>query len=271
MEWPIPASTAVLPLFTPSGTNGVTLTSAASANAKGGWTTLTSGVGYTIRTLQVVLSLASGNGRDYLVDIGTGASGSEVVLISNLLYTPGSDDVAYSYQLPCHIPENTRIAARVQCSTANSSLQIAAYGFTASFLPGLSTVTTHGANTSTSGGVSIDPGATVDVKGSYAEIVNSTPRHIKALVVAIGNARNNNQVAQYRCFVDIAMGSAGAEVDFISNLFFQVDVNSDARLPNVFGPYPVNIPPGTRLAARGQCSGNDATDRLFHVVLYGCT
>jgi hypothetical protein len=39
--------------------------------------------------------------------------------------------------------------------------------------------------------------------------------------------------------------------------------------PNTVGPLPVDIPAGTRIAARMQASITDATDRLMDVIVYG--
>jgi len=43
----------------------------------------------------------------------------------------------------------------------------------------------------------------------------------------------------------------------------------DFTVPMTVGYFQRKIPAGTRIAARAQCSGTDATDRLFDVLLYG--
>jgi hypothetical protein len=54
----------------------------------------------------------------------------------------------------------------------------------------------------------------------------------------------------------------------LGNLAYVVDSGIDTPEPQYYG-FPVSIPKGSRVAARAQCSINDATDRLIDITLIG--
>ncbi len=69
--------------------------------------------------------------------------------------------------------------------------------------------------------------------------------------------------------MDVGIGAGGSEVVLIPNINLSAHVTDDLIRPTHLG-FPCDIPKGTRIAVTGQCSGADATDRLFGIVLYGC-
>jgi hypothetical protein len=105
---------------------GATVTAAASTNTKGSWTQLIAST--TKKVVGLVVSISAGGSTvcSYMLDIGTGASGSEAVLIPNLFTRYGS---AYGWKshsifIPVQIPAATRIAARVQSSSASAYVNV---------------------------------------------------------------------------------------------------------------------------------------------------
>ena len=132
----------------------------------------------------------------------------------------------------------------------------------------LGLVTPYGADTSDSGGMAVDPGGTVDTKGAYSELAASTTYPIKQLMLVIGGRGNTTQLTQ-RVLIDVAIGGAGSEQIVFPDIGYGANVGTDLGIPLVVGPYPVDIPAGTRLAVRAQSSINNATDRLFDACLYG--
>jgi hypothetical protein len=103
---------------------GTSVTAASSANSKGSWAQL---IASTTRKVVgiVVLMHQSGTGK-FMVDIGTGASGSESVLIPDVYVNFGGSYGAGSAAVffPVQIPAGTRIAARCQCSTASAVIYV---------------------------------------------------------------------------------------------------------------------------------------------------
>ena len=114
----------------------------------------------------------------------------------------------------------------------------------------------------------MDPGATANTKGSYAEITSSTSYDTRMLLIAFGGQGNLIRT-NCRWLVDIATGSAGSETVIIADLAVGSHNIGDNVLPAYIGPIPVHIPAGTRIAARCQCDITDATDRLMDIALYG--
>lgn len=255
----------------PQTTGGGNIT-AGSANVKGAWGELIAATSQRISSLLVVIGNGSGTARDFRIDLGIGASGSEVVLVPDLLYSVASDVGPSTYSLPVRIPQGSRIAGRVQCSFASATCNVAIYGVSQGFAgaPGFGQVTCYGIpGTDDSGGTEYDPGASVNTKAGWAQVDAATAKPVKQMLVVIGNLRNNNLVGKYFWSLDVGVGAALSELVIIPDLWFLCDTPSDSRAPAAFGPFPCDIPAGTRLAVRAQCSGADATDRKFDVLIYG--
>jgi len=255
-----------------AASTGTTMTGGA-ANTKGAYAEVVASTAFDAHGLLVIFSNGSASYLDYLVDVAVGASGLETIIAENL--HAGAGDGAQTidatgYLLPIFIPAGTRLSARVQSSGASATLRIVIVLLGAGFItpPGLGRVTTYGANTADSGGTQIDPGGTAHTKGAYSEIVASTTNPIRQLTIAMGNMANALRTTAL-WLVDLAVGAAGAEQVLIENIMLNCGGSVDLIQPQVFPPLGVNIPAGTRLAARAQCSIIDATDRLIDILLYG--
>lgn len=255
-----------------ANSRGTTVSASSSTNTKGSWTQLVAATGIKANGLLLTFSDITA-AQEALVDIGVGGSGSEVVIAANLAVvgTPvGSISPGMQFLLPVNIPRGTRIAARSQSTISSASVRISSVLFGTGFgqAEALSTVDTYGANTADSGGTSIDPGASTHTKGSYVQLTGSTNRPHKYIAIAVGNQANSTR-SSFVWLLDIAIGGAGSEQVIIPNLALNCSSTSDIILPQCFNMLPVNIPRGSRIAARAQCSGNDATDRLFDLIVYG--
>jgi hypothetical protein len=65
------------------------------------------------------------------------------------------------------------------------------------------------------------------------------------------------------------VGGAGSEVVFLNDIrLFNSGLYNNFS-PDHYGPLPVDIPAGSRISARAQCTGTDATDRLVDVIAHG--
>lgn len=252
-----------------ANSRGTTVTPSATNNTKGSWVELLSSTDFQALLSAIRLVGDTGGSYDWLVDISIGASGSEQVILENLIYSAKQANAVNSYNIPILIPKGVRIAARAQGSS-QGNVYIEGDLIGPPLLAGNpgQRVTTYGANTGDSGGISIDPGGTADTKGSWTEMVSSTDHLIHQLVLGVGQAGNFQQ-STTNWLIDIAFGASGSEQILVPNLQMATNVQGDNLAPAVFGPYPVAIPAGSRLAVRAQCSITDATDRLFDAVLYG--
>jgi hypothetical protein len=106
-------------------TVGTTVTAASSASSKGSWTQLIASTTNPVVGILVLLEVSST--ATFLIDIGTGASGSEVVLIPDIYAYFGSSAGPMSAAIffPVQVPAGTRIAARCQSGTASSAIYVA--------------------------------------------------------------------------------------------------------------------------------------------------
>ncbi len=237
-------------------------------NTKGAWKEWFASVGHELSGLRI-RNNALGIG-DHLVDVGIGASGSEKVLLPNLLFTSETNSEAiYQYFFPIRIPSGSRISVRTQKSSSDSVLRLNLDGDSTSFgsLFSFGRVTDYGTDLTDSGGIVVDPGGVAHTKGSWAEITASTTNPCKQIVLALGNRANTAPTFDARFAFDIGIGSSGAEIVILEDLPFEY-FNDNMGQP-VFGPFNVDIPAGTRIAARSQSSIIDATDRLLDVIIYG--
>lgn len=250
-----------------TNTRGTTLTRPASNNAKGAWVELIASTALPADLLVLMLRMTVLG--DCLVDIGIGAAGSEKVLIPDVLHS-GRASFASHVRFPVRIPVGTRIAARYQVSVYSGHVLYGAVLLGSNpFLPGpgLQRVTAYGVNAGDSGAVGVDPGSVANTKGAYSEVEDSTANPIRLLYIALG-IQYNNVMTGGDVLLDVAIGAAGSEKDILSNVWVYA-ADTENYAPAVLGPFPVNIPAGTRLAVRAQSTITDATDRLFDVALYG--
>jgi len=92
---------------------GTTLTASAAGNTKGSYAQL---IASTARDYSGLIVLAYGqSATEYLMDIAIGASGSEQVIMPNVML--GIASMAGFY-IPLAVPSGTRVAARCQCAAA---------------------------------------------------------------------------------------------------------------------------------------------------------
>ncbi len=131
--------------------------------------------------------------------------------------------------------------------------------------PGIATAVTYGADTSDSGGASVDAGGSADTKGSYTELSASTSAVIQALLMMMTGA-GNGAPASNRWAVDLATGAGGAESVLIPDLRLSIGSSPQVLVPKSYEAL-TYIAASTRLAARAASQITDATDRLIDVAV----
>lgn len=264
----------------PSSGHGVSVTPSATANTLGSWTELISSTPYSSSWAMIsIIDPGTATALNTVsVNIGIGASGSETVLIANLIAqrdsfssVPGQ---AYEYLIPMQIPGGTRLAANCQSSGASSAaLYVSLSPFNGAFgcISGGGAIDTYGFSSSATKGVLIDPGGTALTKGAYSEVATSTTYDLAGFVLAFDSSTaSGSGFAGWT--IDVGIGASGSEVVILPDL--QVygrgsGTTYKALYPGLTPFIPIQIPAGSRIAVRAQCTTNSSVARTFGVTLYG--
>ena len=251
-----------------ANSTGVLVASSATANTKGSWVELIASTSEETYWIQLVVTnnVASVTKRNFLLDIGVGALGVEVVKIANIsAYVINSKSITYLF------PLTIASGARVSISCANADVS-ATSCFAMIYLDnedayGTSTVNANfGADTASSKGTAIEAdGTTDDTKGGYGELTSSTSIDVDYMVVMIGSNDNGTISPAQEALVDVATGAASSEVDIIANVPYGMNNAETSGIS--FGVFQ-SIPSTTRLSARMQTSDSvaaGAADRTLDV------
>lgn len=234
-----------------------------SANAKGAWTQLSASCPLT-NALILTIQPTSGVFCGVLVDIGVGAAAAEQVLIPNI-YARGNTNYLNltTFQLPAHIPAGTRVSARVACSTASKDFYIkVAFASAPLFgMNALQSATDYGVTAASTTGVVVTASGTVNTKGSWTQITASCGA-MKAALLCIG--QDAADATGYDAGLDIGVGAGGSEQIVMPDLYFVggISYSSASTTPGTSLQHillPLEIPSGTRIAARMKASTGSKT------------
>ena len=255
--------------FDAANSRGVSIANGGVANTKhGSWQQLEASTSED--SFGLVLGFRASVACDVLIDLAVGASSSEQIIAPDLFHSRGNVTATQFYYVPGEVPAGTRLSVKFQSTSGSNSVRFTVHLLGQGFMPSspLGRIAAYGPNTTDSGGVSIDPGATINTKGAWSEITSATTNDCFALEIAPGHQTNQTRQNSEWLF-DVGVGAAGSEVAILSDIWM-AGTAADVLIDQIVGrPIPVNIPAGTRLAVRAQCSQNDAADRLFDCVLYG--
>lgn len=214
-----------------------------------------------------LLNVAHVAATQALVTVALGGSGSEKVLIDDLEFVDSTtpDISGSSIFLPIHVPAGSRLAAKASAASSVTA-NLIGVGVGSPSGRGFAGASAMGSNGTK--GTQIDPGGTANTKGSWTQITASTAEDYAALMMIVGsNAATVHNTANF--LVDIGVGGSGSEVVLVPNLYTHSNNTNDFYQPRCFGPFPCDIPAGSRLSIRAQSSTNQATNRLFDAILYG--
>lgn len=251
-----------------TSTSGLTLVATGgSTNTKGSWVQLTAATAFdadgfwlNIKGSQRGSSVSNSKA---LIDIGIGGAGSEQVIISNFLHyiCSGTPFWCGSVFFPISIPAGTRVAARAQAGTlasgaVNIPLSITPFALGLEGSEGMGGCTGYGANTGTSGGVTVTSSASSNTMGSWSEVTSSTTNDAAAVVVCL--AGGTVITPSFDMLIDIGIGASGSEQIVIPKLAITEYNTNFQPNPPLHGPFFLQIPAGTRLAARCQDSAGSA-------------
>lgn len=272
-NWPLPSSGAR------TETNGATLASSrgtpitAAGPSKGSWVEIAASISFDYSAVIInSCSEAVGSNKLYLIDVGVGVSGNERVVIEDLFLDASKvqGHMGKNFVLPIGIASGARIAIRVQCAGGGFVTNHIVIGLAGGFLfqPGFSRLLAWG-ETGGVRGTTVDPGAVLNTKGSWTEIIASTFKDIGGLMIVIGDDNSGTKSGTTRCLVDLAIGASGSELIILADLANMAGTGVDQRRPRLLGPVPIDIPAGTRIAARAQSSQVSTGSRELDMIVYG--
>lgn len=235
------ASTSTLVAVTASGT----------PHTKGSWVQAIAATTSDIHAVEVhaTTDVATGNTNTAsLVDIGTGGSGSETVIVADIGF--GHLLAGAVVEVPVFIPSGTRVALRMQSVVTSKAVTFAVRGKTrsGSSVPARY-CTTYGADTSASRGTVLGVPGAADTHGAWTELTAATTERLAGLVLCPGLGGASSGQTGTRLY-DVGVGGSGSEVAIIENLTASTNTNEQLLLegdPRVFA---VDIPAGTRITAR---------------------
>jgi hypothetical protein len=228
-----------------------TVTANSSAHTKGNWQQIFASTSANASFLYFSISgvAASGANTATLLDIATGAGGSETIIAGDIaIGSAAGVTVAFPYKLP----SGTRLTARIQSvvtggKTANIRTVLVDAG---DYATAPTSVDVIGGNTANSQGISFS-----GASGTWVEGVASTSRAYRAVSVVLSGhdaalgAVTNGQFT-------IGVGAASSEISF-GDLRFNFNTveqaSSIAPFNTLFGR---NIPAGSRLAVEHPISAD---------------
>lgn len=120
-----------------ANSRGTVLTTPGAINTKGAWTELTAATAEPFAALAVAIQGGSDTTQaqtEALVDVGVGAAGSEVVVISDIGVSISSSEFMTHLSPLVHsvvIPKGSRIVARCALAALTSTLDVAVHGIRA--------------------------------------------------------------------------------------------------------------------------------------------
>jgi len=254
-----PANAGVQPLN--FNNNGSSMTASATANTPGAWVQyIASNAIASTDTICAIHILGTGNNQtagtdnSMLLDIGTGAAGSEVIVAQNIAIGGLANSSGFGplFTVPVRIAGATRVACRVRAATGSRVLTMtqiwaSTTAATAPFADRLPTsVDVLGTSDSTSSGTAMSGSS-----GSWTQIAASTSKDYQALVL-VPSGPGSAVTAGGIFRLDLGIGASGSE-QAVAYYYVLMNGNSWVGMfslslaTNTYGGF---VPAGTRIAVR---------------------
>jgi hypothetical protein len=249
-----------------------------NANVKAAWVNLGAATSFAYEAITVCYTSRTGlaAAENQLVDIGVSDGTNRWILCADLYSASQKLIHAHGFILyiPVHVPADAQLSARMSGSvggTINPVGEVTVIGYASGLggAPGFSRCVALFTPAS-SRGVAVDPGATANTKGAWAQMTASCPEDIGAMFGMIGYNNDVSRAAAARALIDIGIGAASSEFVLRPNALVCWSTVKDgpANCPGI-PLFACNVPKTTRIAARAACSLNTAGDRTVDLALYG--
>lgn len=256
---------------TPSRTApGTTVTASATPHTKGAWAQIFATTNYDVWGIQLKNNTdnATGAQSNILLDIGIGAALSEVAIINNMLLAGANSAAASqntkSYWLPIYIPKGTRVSARIQSNivskTTNLLLSLQG-GPSSAPWPAFSGADCLGADTATSGGLAHTAGNT-GTESTWTNIGVTAPRQYFAIMPVVQPAATTT-LSNLIYHVELGITSVT-----LGEWVFATDTAEETMFINPPLPLLTNIPIGSQMMVRAECSGTGESLQYGVLALY---
>jgi hypothetical protein len=244
---------------TPTSTGTATVTANTSAHTKGAYAEVIASTSAAGTMLVLIFSgvQTSNANTATLVDIATGAAGSETIIIPNIAIGGSAqsavrDIAGVALTLPVNIPAGTRLSARIQSVVTGgktAGVEARVYSINDPSLTA-TTLTTLAADTATSQGLSL-----AGASGSYTQVIASTAAAYSAL--AISPSVHNSVIPNNHGVYTVATGAAGSEVDIGTIECFNWSSEGVASVATgTYTVFPVTLPAGSRVAVKHNIASN---------------
>lgn len=257
-------SAPMLPL--PSAAAGVTVTASTTAWNNSSWVEIEDSIAATSLLMAIsVFCTDSGNNRQFEVDIGKGAAGSETVVTtikgkSNPVFVNIGEDSVYNMPIPIAcFTAGDRVACRVRSSASSGitfrvKISVVAAGYSGSITTTANPVKVSPSAAALATCTSHATTAWTDVAWTEFIASTSTTWVIVGLVVGLGGGHWE---------IDIAKGAASSEV-VIATIRGRSDVTRNYQ---IMLPEPLDvIPSSTRIAIRAR--GNQTSRTAEVGIMY---
>lgn len=249
----------------------LTVTAPVSNNTKGSWVEYLASTARDYTGLLVTINV-NANNISVLYDVAIGGSGSEQVVVPDLLFAGLDRDCAHFFA-PVAVPAGSRLSSRIAATNAGGGTttgQISISGVVGSLwgVPPGGQLVALGATLASSGGTGIDSGAASGTFGSWTDLSASTARNISAISILTGN-RTNATPADLALSLNqgLQIGVGATPQVIYDTAFTTSDTGQIGPLPSLW--LPCTIPAGSRVACRTKMNTTDATDRVIDVIAYG--
>jgi hypothetical protein len=227
----------------------VTITANSSAHTKGAWSQLIASTSAQASFIIIDAGDVSTSATNTatLLDIGTGASGSETALIENVAIGSAIRSAIrapFAFGVPIQIPSGVRLSARIQSVvTGGKTATIRIFTFDlGDYAAAPTSVDVIGTDTATSTGTAMS-----GASGTWTQVIASTTRAYRA-VVAVPSA-SDATVAGITIQFTVGKGAAASETEIgrVLGQFSDIETAGMGVLPTLI---PASVASGTRLAVR---------------------
>lgn len=210
----------------------------------------------------MILSRAAGATID--ISVARGSSANEFTLIDQMRINDNGSSYSNSQviNLPLKVPAGERLSIKMSAASAGTQAYIMGYP------PGFSGVAASGAyleRLAAAGGVVVDPGAVANTKGAWVS-VGTTASEYRGLYVNMSAVSGISM----DMLVDVGIDIAGSKMVLPGcNDIPAVKGSGSTLRPNVWPLVPCNLPAGSAVYARSQCTSTTSTSRNVSVNVFG--
>ena len=247
---------------TVGSSTGVAVTSSASADTFGNWATLKSSTAARVDAVHLTIIPTTGAGRNFILELGTGAALSETTLVAIPVFVP-SVNKAMRIMLPLTIPSGTRVAARCKDGTGSGVLRVTAMGQeqTSLMTQGATSGTLLNTITGSNGFTALDTGGTIHTFVS-ATISASTSADYNAFVVIFRDTTSGGTANSL-----LKLKDDGTE--FAAH-FYKRLTNNDGNISTV-GPFFHSVASGSSVTVEGESDSTTINDLTVAVIGFNLT